>query len=54
MSLLRRSRRAAYRYGSITGDVQAVASGSPSKIVKRLVRKRATSGLMGALARIFR
>lgn len=54
MSLLRKSRRAAYRYGSIAGDVEAVASGSPSKIVKRLVRKRATRGLMGLLGRIFR
>jgi hypothetical protein len=54
MSLLRRSRRAAYRYGSIAGDGEAVASGSPSKMVKRLVRKRTTRGVMGILARIFR
>lgn len=54
MSPLRRSRRAAYRYGSAAGDVEALASGSPTKIVKRLARKRATRGLMGALARIFR
>lgn len=33
------TRRKVYRAGSILGDVEAVASGSPVKIVKRAGRK---------------
>lgn len=32
-------RRGLYRSASVMGDVQAAASGSPTKVVKRVVRK---------------
>jgi hypothetical protein len=32
-------RRATYRAGSVLGDVEALASGSPAKIGKRIIRK---------------
>ncbi len=54
MSLLRSFRRTAYRSASRAGDLEALASGDPSKIVKRYVRKRSTAKTLGLLARIFR
>lgn len=36
---LRKVRRLAYRLASLLGDVQAVSSGKPKRVVKRLVNK---------------
>lgn len=54
MSILRRTRRAAYRTGSILGDVQAVKSGSPRKIAARYVRKSILRRLGGLINRSIR
>ena len=37
---LRKLRRSLYRDARILGDVEAVASGSPGKVGKRIVRRR--------------
>jgi hypothetical protein len=39
MSLLSDTRRSMYRTASFLGDVEAVASGSPTKVGKRILRK---------------
>lgn len=39
MKLLRRTRRRAYRLASLLGDVEAVASGRPSRILRRAGNK---------------
>lgn len=39
MSAISDLRRVLYRSGSVLGDVEAVASGKPDKMVKRLIRK---------------
>ncbi len=36
---LRRARRASYRAGSILGDITAIASRKPSKVLKRAANK---------------
>ena len=37
---LRKLRRSMYRFGRDLGDVEAVASGNPAKVGKRIVRRR--------------
>jgi hypothetical protein len=37
---IRKPRRSLYRDARILGDVEAVASGKPSKVAKRVVRRR--------------
>jgi hypothetical protein len=54
MRSLRSVRRGLYRSASILGDVNAVASGRPDKMVKRLVRKKVTPSWMGLLNRMLR
>ena len=40
MKLINKSRRTLYRTASILGDINALASGKPKKIIKRYARKR--------------
>ena len=54
MSALSKTRRDCYRCASILGDVQALASGDPAKIAKRVCRKclwRKGGSLMNSLFR---
>ncbi len=36
---LRKARRASYRTGALLGDLNAIASGNPKRMLKRLVNK---------------
>jgi hypothetical protein len=54
VNTISRTRRQCYRCASIIGDVQAIASGNPSKIAKRFCRKCAYRSTGKLLQQLFR
>ncbi len=54
MKLINKTRRELYKSASILGDVNAIISGSPKKIVKRFGRKIAGKQSGKGIRRIFR
>lgn len=53
MGILRSTRRSSYRLGRILGDVNALTSLDPTKVAKRVIRKKVTARTLGALVRLF-
>lgn len=49
-----RIRRLLYRSGSVLGDVEAVASGKPDRMIKRVIRKELYRDMGRAIRGIFR
>ena len=47
-------RRLLYRSASALGDVQAVSSGKPDRMIKRLIRKELYRDMGSAIRRIIR
>ncbi len=44
MKIINKTRRRMYRSARILGDINAIASGRPDKIVKRYLRKKSGRG----------
>lgn len=52
--MISRIRRMLYRSASALGDVQAVSSGKPDRMIKRLVRKELYRDMGGFIRRIIK